>query len=127
MKPRLSFSKFPNLQTLVKWRNSICCASSLYIPGPNEFVEGALALPWDPQPRYITGRLARTRGVENANRLVASAKSWLSHQNADPTQPLLPLTAPEGIQKISPLEASQQYLLHLRLAWDAAHPERQAC
>jgi molecular chaperone DnaK (HSP70) len=98
-------------------------ASSLYIPGPNEFVEGALALPWDSQPRYISGRLARTRGVENANRLVASAKSWLSHQNADPTQPLLPLTAPEGIQKISPLEASQQYLLHLRLAWDAAHPD----
>jgi molecular chaperone DnaK (HSP70) len=98
-------------------------ASSLYIPGPNEFVEGALALPWDSQPRYISGRLARTRGVENANRLVASAKSWLSHQNADPTQPLLPLTAPEGIQKISPLEASQQYLLHLRLAWDTAHPD----
>jgi molecular chaperone DnaK (HSP70) len=100
-------------------------ASSLYIPGPNEFVEGALALPWDSQPRYISGRLARTRGVENANRLVASAKSWLSHQNADPTQPLLPLTAPEGIQKISPLEASQQYLLHLRLAWDAAHPDAE--
>ncbi|MDQ2774344.1 MAG: Hsp70 family protein [Acidobacteriota bacterium] len=98
-------------------------ASSLYIPGPNEFVEGALALPWDALPRYIAGRLARARGVENANRLVASAKSWLSHQNADPTQPLLPLTAPEGIQKISPLEASQQYLLHLRLAWDAAHPD----
>ena len=97
--------------------------SSLYIPGPSEFVEGSLALPWDAQPPYITGRLARARGVENANRLVASAKSWLSHQNADPTLPLLPLTAPEGIQKISPLEASRQYLLHLRSAWDTAHPE----
>ncbi len=98
-------------------------ASSLYIPGPNEFVEGALALPWNDRPPYITGLLARKRGVENASRLVSSAKSWLSNQNADPTQPLLPLTAPEGVQKISPLEASTQYLLHLRAAWDQAHPD----
>src|SRR5579875_292454 len=97
--------------------------SSLYIPGPNEFVEGALALSWNAHPEYITGKLARTRGVENASRLVSSAKSWLSNQSADPTQPLLPLAAPEGVPKISPLEASKQYLLHLRLAWDAAHPE----
>jgi len=97
--------------------------SSLYIPGPNEFVEGALALPWNPQPDYITGRLARTRGVENASRLVSSAKSWLSNQSSDSTQPLLPLTAPEGVPKISPLEASRQYLVHLRSAWDAAHPD----
>ncbi len=52
-----------------------------------------------------------------------SAKSWLSNQNADATQSLLPLAAPEGVQKISPLEASRQYLLHLRSAWDHAHPE----
>jgi molecular chaperone DnaK (HSP70) len=97
--------------------------SSLYIPGASEFVEGTLALPWDSNPAYITGRLARTRGVENASRLVSSAKSWLSNQNADPTEPLLPLAAPEGIAKISPLEASCQYLRHLRSAWDAAHPD----
>jgi molecular chaperone DnaK (HSP70) len=97
--------------------------SSLYIPGTNEFVEGSLALPWNAQPEYITGSLARTRGVENATRLVSSAKSWLSNQNADPAQPLLPLAAPEGIKKISPLEASCQYLLHLRSAWDHAHPD----
>lgn len=98
--------------------------SSLYIPGPNEFVEGALALPWNDRPEYIVGQLARNRGVENANRLVSSAKSWLSNQNADPSQPLLPLTAPEGIAKISPLEASRQYLLHLRSVWNAAHPDQ---
>jgi len=97
--------------------------SSLYIPGASEFVEGALALPWNPAPACITGQLARTRGVENAGRLVSSAKSWLSHQTADPTQPLLPLTAPEGVEKISPLEASRQYLEHLRHAWDTEHPD----
>ncbi len=97
--------------------------SSLYIPGPGEFVEGALALPWSDNPDYITGMLARTRGMENSNRLVSSAKSWLSNQTANPTEPLLPLTAPDGVAKVSPLDASCQYLLHLRAAWDAAHPE----
>lgn len=97
--------------------------SSLYIPGASEFVEGTLALPWDGKPSYITGQLARVRGAENASRLVASAKSWLSHQTADPTQPLLPLVAPEGVEKISPLEASRQYLEHLRHAWDNEHPD----
>jgi hypothetical protein len=63
--------------------------------------------------------------VENAGRLVASAKSWLSNQNADPTHPLLPLAGPEGVEKISPLEASRQYLEHLKAAWDASHPEAQ--
>jgi molecular chaperone DnaK (HSP70) len=96
--------------------------SALYIPGDNEFVEGALALPWDANPPYLTGQLARTRGVENAGRLVSSAKSWLSHQTADPTQPLLPLTAPDGVEKISAMEASRQYLQHVRSAWDAEHP-----
>ncbi len=97
--------------------------SSLYLPGSNEFVEGSLALPWNAQPEYIVGQLARTRGVENATRLVSSAKSWLSNQNADPAQPLLPSAAPEGIQKISPVEASRAYLWHLRSAWDNAHPD----
>ncbi len=97
--------------------------SSLYIPNPNEFVEGSLALPWNSHPPYITGQFARARGVENSSRLVSSAKSWLSNPTADPTQPLLPLTAPEGIAKISPLEASRQYLEHLRLAWNQAHPD----
>ncbi len=97
--------------------------SSLYLPGSNEFVEGSLALPWNARPEYIVGQLARTRGVENATRLVSSAKSWLSNQNADPAQPLLPLTAPDGIAKIAPVEASRAYLSHLRSAWDNAHAD----
>jgi len=97
--------------------------SSLYLPGEKEFVEGSLALPWNAQPSYIVGRFARLRGVENAGRLVNSAKSWLSNQAADPTQPLLPLNAPEGVAKVSALEAARQYLLHIRSAWDQAHPD----
>ena len=101
--------------------------SSLYIPGEGEFVEGALALPWNPRPSYIAGQLARRRGVENTSRLVSSAKSWLSqglsNQNADPAQPLLPLSAPEGIPRVSAVQASCEYLMHLRSAWNFAHPD----
>ncbi len=99
--------------------------SSLYIPGANEFVEGALSLPWNQNPTYVVGRLARTRGVENAGRLVSSAKSWLSNQASGPAQALLPLAAPDGVAKISAVEASSQYLLHLRSAWNHLHPDAQ--
>lgn len=90
--------------------------SSLYLHGPKEFAEGSTALPWDPQPKYITGEWAKRRGVENSSRLVHSAKSWLSHSGVDRTAPILPLTAPDGVTRISPLDASTAYLTHLRNA-----------
>jgi molecular chaperone DnaK (HSP70) len=97
--------------------------SSLYIPAPSEFVEGALAVPWNQAPSVIVGRLAQKRGVENASRLVSSAKSWLSSPNADPTEPLLPTAAPEGVAKVSAVEASRQYLDHLRSSWNFEHSD----
>jgi len=96
--------------------------SFLYIPGDSEFVEGSLALPWETHPAFIVGSLAQKRGAENVNRLVTSAKSWLSSQNADPADAFLPIDTPEGFPKVSPLEASRQYLLHLRSAWNAKFP-----
>jgi molecular chaperone DnaK (HSP70) len=121
--PEVSLFQIPQLVNPGEMASLNLLPSSLYIPGSQEFVDGALALPWNANPPYITGRLARVRGVENASRLVSSAKSWLSHQTADPAHPLLPLAAPEDIQKISPVEASRQYLEHMRLAWDYSHPE----
>jgi molecular chaperone DnaK (HSP70) len=70
----------------------------------------------------IVGVLAQKKGLENAGRLVASAKSWLSHAGVDREAAILPPNAPEGIGKISPVEASQRYLIHLREAWNQAHP-----
>ncbi|HEY6988585.1 MAG TPA: Hsp70 family protein [Bryobacteraceae bacterium] len=122
---RVSLFQIPQLANAGEVADLDLLPSSLYIPGEKEFVEGSLALPWNPQPAYIAGRLAWLRGVENSSRLVASAKSWLSNQSSDPTQPLLPLSAPEGVTKISPLEASTQYLLHLRSAWNQKHREAQ--
>ena len=93
--------------------------SFLYLPGATDFPAGTLALPWDAEPAFVVGRLAQKRGAENAGRLVSSAKSWLSHSGVDRTAPLLPFRAPEGVAKISPVEASRRYLEHLREAWDS--------
>ncbi len=67
----------------------------------------------------IVGMLAQKKGLENAGRLVASAKSWLSHAGVDREGAILPPNAPEGVAKISPVEASRLLLAHMREAWDA--------
>ena len=78
---------------------------------------------WISQDWGVLGLFARELGQQTPGRLVASAKSWLSHPNVDRTAPILPWGAPSEVQKISPLEASASYLRHLREAWDHAHPE----
>jgi molecular chaperone DnaK (HSP70) len=96
--------------------------SFIYLPGSSDFPAGTIALPWDADRAFALGRLALKRGVENAGRLVSSAKSWLSHSGVDRTAALLPFRAPEGVEKISPVEASRRYLEHLREAWDFKMP-----
>jgi molecular chaperone DnaK (HSP70) len=71
----------------------------------------------------MVGVLAQRKGLENPGRLVASAKSWLSYSGVDRNAAILPVTAPEGVPRVSPVEASSQYLRHLRTAWNEKHPE----
>ena len=97
--------------------------SFLYLPGASDFPAGTLALPWDEERAFVVGQLAQKRGTENIGRLVSSAKSWLSHSGVDRTSALLPFRAPEGVAKVSPVEASRRYLEHLREAWDAHMPD----
>jgi molecular chaperone DnaK (HSP70) len=92
--------------------------SFLYIPGDIDFPAGSLALPWDPSPSQVVGDVARRRGAENPSRLVASAKSWLSHGGANRKAPILPWSAPAEIPHISPVDASAAYLRHLAAAFD---------
>ena len=97
--------------------------SFLYIPGEKDFPAGSTALPWDASPKYVTGRLAQRRGAEISSRLVSSAKSWLSYSSVDRTAAMLPWKAGEGVARISPVDASAEYLKHLRAAWDEEHPD----
>lgn len=71
----------------------------------------------------LLGTLARDQGAKNLGRLISSAKSWLSHSGVDRTAPLLPWGGSDEVEKYSPLEISAKYLHHIRLAWDAAHPQ----
>src|SRR5262245_36607198 len=93
--------------------------SFLYLPGAGEQPAGALKLPWDPNRDYAVGEFARNFGSQVPTRLVASAKSWLSHPGADRKAPILPFRAPEGGRKVAPLEASIRYLKHFAEAWNA--------
>ena len=102
-----------------------------YQAAVGELPSDALAQPWpalgatDVSPA-IVGRYARELGAAVPGRVVASAKSWLSHAGVDRSAPILPWGAPEGeggVAKISPLLASASYLAHVRNAWDAQHPD----
>src|SRR5258706_8577323 len=81
--------------------------------------EGAQALPWDAGRRFVVGEHARARGTDAPARVIASAKSWLSHPTLDRRAGTLPLGAPEDIEKISPVEASWRYIEHLSEVFDA--------
>ena len=57
----------------------------------SEAKDGMLGLPWTEQKAdYAVGTFARNEGVSKPGRLIASAKSWLSHAGVDRTADLLP-------------------------------------
>jgi molecular chaperone DnaK (HSP70) len=94
--------------------------SFLYLPADGELPANALKLPWRDTPDLVVGEFARTRGMEVPARLIASAKSWLSHAGSDRTAPILPWGSPDEVPKMSPVAASARYLAHMRDAWNAA-------
>ncbi len=84
--------------------------------------EAALTLPWDESRRFAVGEYARSRGAEAPQRVISSAKSWLSYGGVDRRAGSLPVNAAADIEKISPVEASFRYLDHLNEAFRAARP-----
>jgi molecular chaperone DnaK (HSP70) len=116
---RVQVQEIPQLVNPGEVQRRTLLPSFLYIPGAMDFPTGSTALPWNPEPAYVTGELGRRRGAENAMRLVASAKSWLSYGGARRTAPILPWGAPEEVPHVSPVEASAEYLRHLAAAFDA--------
>ena len=120
---KIQFSPIPQLVNANEIGAEPLLPSFLYIPGERDFPAGSIALPWDPIPRFVTGKLAQRRGAEVSSRLVSSAKSWLSYSSVDRTAAMLPWKASEGVPHISPVDASAEYLKHLRAAWDQEHPD----
>jgi Hsp70 protein len=117
---RIEVHSIPQLVNPSEMAERTLLPSFLYIPGEFDFPKGSLALPWDPEPKFVVGELARKRGAESPNRLVASAKSWLSYAAVNRTAPILPWQAPDEVPKLSPVEASSQFLQYLRTVWDSS-------
>jgi molecular chaperone DnaK (HSP70) len=89
--------------------------SALYIPHPDEFDRNSMRLPWSKNAdEPIIGHFARDHGALIPDRLVTSAKSWLSNFHVDPKKPVLPWKSEIKEQKYSAFESSRRYLEHLK-------------
>ncbi|MCP3869772.1 MAG: hsp70 family protein [Gammaproteobacteria bacterium] len=99
-----------------------------YHPAPGELNHDDIRLPWLPGysgnvENPVVGALAQALGSQVPGRLVASAKSWLSHPTADRSAPILPWGGDDSLPRISPLSASANYLAHLRASWNQTYPK----
>ena len=65
----------------------------------------------------IAGHFAREHGALVPDRLVTSAKSWLSNPHIDPRHQSLPWRSDIEEEKLSPFECSRRYLAHLKNAF----------
>ena len=97
--------------------------SFLYQAHEAELAAGSTSLPWTIKPDYLVGEIARNLGSKTPIRLVSSAKSWLCHAGVDCKAPILPVNAPEEVERISPFQATTAYLQHIRDARQNLHPE----
>jgi molecular chaperone DnaK (HSP70) len=71
----------------------------------------------------VIGEAARVLGAKSQGRFVSSAKSWLSHPSVDHTAAILPWGSRDDITKVSPLDASASYLIHVRTVWGHQFPD----
>jgi len=90
--------------------------SALYIPHHDEFPENSFTLPWDDGDgkTTIVGQFARQHGALVPDRLVTSAKSWLSNPHMDPRKQILPWKSDIEEDKISAFNCSRFYLEHIK-------------
>ena len=90
--------------------------SALYIPHEQEFSAGAFSLPWRTADggEAIIGQFARDHGALVPDRLITSAKSWLSNPHIDPRQRILPWKSDIKEEKRSAFDCSRLYLEHIR-------------
>ena len=117
----------PQLTNPGEVREEDLLPSFLYLPGRPISRRGPSPCPGTRSAPSWRAGWRRSAGRRTPGALVSSAKSWLSHSGVDRTAALLPFRAPDGVEKISPVEASRRYLEHLREAWDAKMPDAPFC
>ncbi|MCP3942742.1 MAG: hsp70 family protein [Desulfobacteraceae bacterium] len=107
----------PQLTGLGEFTKIPVLPSFLYIPGTYDISKEVLKHPWKTREDLFAGSFARDHGSKIPSRLVSSAKSWLCNSLADRKARILPWGS-EGVEKISPVTATAQYLTHIRSAWN---------
>lgn len=100
--------------------------SALYIPHADEFPKGSFPLPWKSAKAAgdIVGLFARDHGALVPDRLITSAKSWLSNPHIDPRQPALPWKSEIEETRLSAFDCSRRCLEHMRESFVHAMREK---
>ena len=104
------------------WLPSFCYAADKSQRKRSDF-----RLPFEPpvdatQATWVVGRFAQKQAIENPQRTIHSAKSWLSHGGLERRSAILPWHSETllGANRLSPVAVSARYLTHLARAWNAA-------
>ena len=92
--------------------------SFIFLPSESEYAHGSLDLPWTSNRDYCIGEFARAKASSAPNRTISSAKSWLCVSNVDRLSPILPWRMEDEKRKISPVEAAERCLEHIKDAWN---------
>lgn len=119
--PALSVQLFaiPQLTAAGRVDALLTLPSFCYLIDAGEWSSGALKLPWKEETSTFVGQFAKIQGARVPTRLIQSAKSWLCNVAANRRDKILPVEAADLSQRLSPVEASAKYLMHLRDAWNA--------
>ena len=130
VEPEIIGFQIPQLVGLGEVGSRPLLPSVQYQASSDEVRSADCVLPWETPSRQdsssdlpIVGSFARQLGAKSPGRLVASAKSWLSHPSVDRNARILPWGGVEGVEKISPVAASAGYLRHVRHAWNERYPQ----
>ena len=116
-KSRVKVFNVPQLTGHGEFTKISVLPSFLYIPGKYDISKEGLKHPWKKRQDLFAGGFARDHGSKIPSRLVSSAKSWLCNDQADRRAKILPWGS-EGFEKVSPVTATSEYLLHIRNAWN---------
>jgi molecular chaperone DnaK (HSP70) len=92
--------------------------SFLYLADKKEIDAGYFLLPWNDDNTYCIGEFAKNISSKQPLKVVSSAKSWLCSKTIDKKSDILPWSNDDKIRKISPVEATELILSHIKETWN---------
>ena len=114
----INYFKIPQLTNVGTIESLSTLPSFIYLSAEGEWPKGTLNLPWNKNNKAIVGSFALKAGAKIPSRMIQSAKSWLCHSAANRKDKILPFNPDFLGEKKSPIEATTEYLNHLRNAWN---------